>query len=297
MMQIRQMIKLFDKWSEPYLDNKMTLKYESTVKIGFGSTDSERQEIVIGIKPFGNRLIASFQQIPDKYFVKAGIVLFHELTHHIQNTDNTPKDIQMSMLSKHGNPHYYYHNHQAMLHEIDAEYNGIMTMWDRLDELYPDKADRLMLEHLTGRAADTVYMIGLPKEGFQSREQVEALFEQAYDNASRELPPGFLRSDDETARMLTTKDRVLRPEYVPVYNKLTAAGDQMDEMMASLVSHIHPELQDTYLNIDFKGLEPSHIFKVQMPETSEEIRDRLGMDDGFAKAVESLETKDAGPML
>lgn len=182
-------------------------------------------------------------------------------------------------------------------HEIDAEYTGVMAMWDKLSELYPNKADRLMLEHLMDRAANTVYMIDLPEEGFQSQEQVETLFEQAYDNAFRELPPGFLRSEDETARMLTTEDRVLRPEYAPIYNRLTAAGDQMDEMMASLVSYIHPELQDTYSDIDFDELDPSHIFKIPMPETSEEIRDRLNMDDSFTRAVESLETKDAVPVL
>lgn len=80
MMQIRQMTKLFDRWSEPYLNNEIVLKYDPTVEIGFGSTDSEQQEIIIGIKPFGNGPIASLHQIPDKYFVKAGIVLFHELT-------------------------------------------------------------------------------------------------------------------------------------------------------------------------------------------------------------------------
>lgn len=299
MMQIRQMTKLFDAWSEPYLNNEITLKYDPTVEIGFGSTNSEQQEIIVGIKPFGNGPISSFRQIPDKYFVKAGIVLFHELTHHIQNTDKASKDIQMSMLSKHGNSDYYYHNHQSLLHEIDAEYTGIMTMWGRLSEIYPNKADRLMLDHLTDRVTNTVYMIDPPKEGFTSRKQVETLFEQAYDNAFRELPPGFLRSDDETARMLTTEDRVLRPEYAAIYNKLTAppSGEAMDKMMSSLVSYIHPELQETYPDIDFDKLEPSHIFKVQMPETSEEIRDRLDLDDSFTKAVESLETKDAGPML
>ena len=290
-MQNNKVFRLFKIWTDTYLDEhntKIKLVFDETLSMGFGNCNEDKNTITIGIEPYKRNLLSKYQQVKDSDFVKMGVTLFHELTHHIQNMDNISKDIQMSMLSKHGNPNYYYHNHQSLLHEIDAEYTGIMTMWGRLSEIYPDKADRLMLEHLTGRATDTVYMIGLPKEGFQSRKQVETLFEQAYDNASRELPPGFLRSDDETARMLTTKDRVLCPEYAPIYNKLTAAGDHMDEMMASLVSYIHPELQDTYSDIDFDELDPSHIFKIPMPETSEEIRDRLNMDDSFTRAVESL---------
>lgn len=99
--------------------------------------------------------------------------------------------------------------------------------------------------------------------------------------------------------MLTTEDRVLRPEYAAIYNKLTAppSGEVMDNMMASLVSYIHPELQSDYPDIDFDKLEPSHIFKAQMSETSEEIRERLGLDDDFTKAVESLNPNDSRLML
>lgn len=303
MMQNNKVFQLFKAWTKSYsTDNKNEIKliFDENTPMGFGSCNKDENIITVGIEPYKRNLISKYQPIKDSDFIRMGVTLFHELTHYEQKTqDNAVKEITISELSKYGNPDYYLYNHHRLLHEIDAEHTGIMTMWGRLSEIYPNKADKLMLDHLTDRVTNTVYMIDQPKEGFTSREQVETLFEQAYDNSVRELPPGFLRSDDETAHMLTTEDRVLRPEYAAIYNKLTAppSGEAMDKMMSSLVSYIHPELQETYPDIDFDKLEPSHIFKVQMPETSEEIRDRLDLDDSFTKAVESLNPNDSRLML
>lgn len=302
-MQNKKAFRLLNTWAKPYLyadEHNMKLIFDENAPIGTGKTNEIEHKIIIGIEPLKLNGLSKYQQIKDADFVKIGVTVFHEITHHEQETQNDiPKEIKISELSKYKNPLYYQHNWHVLPHEIDAEHGGIMQLWAKLEDEFPDKADKLMLDHLTDRAANTIYMIDLPKEGFVSREQVETLFERAYDNAVRELPQGFLRSDDETARILTTEDRVLRPEYALIYNKLTAppSGEVMDNMMASLVSYIHPELQADYPDIDFDKLKPSHIFKIPVPEISEEIRNRLDLDDSFTKAVKSLNPNDSRLML
>ena len=72
--------------------------------------------------------------------------------------------------------------------------------------------------------------------------------------------------------------------------------------MASLVAYLHPELQDLYENLDFKDLDPEHIFGLKMPETREEIIKRVNTskmdsvinEDDFTKAVESIPMDEVG---
>lgn len=313
MIKSNRAFHLLSIWSRQYLknnENEIKLKFDESMKLGLGSMDEKNDLMIIGIKPYKRNPIFGGQHIKDADFVKIGVTVFHEITHHEQRTeDNIPEEIQLSELSKYMNPDYYYHNHHILPHEIDAEYGGIMKMWSKLEEEFPDRADELMLAHLTDRATKTIYMIDMPEKGFTSKEQVESLFEQAYETSlsaqmkdgliTRGLPTGYLKSDDEVARFISTEYHTPRLQYTTIYNKLTAppSGEVMDRMMASLVSYIHPELQADYPDIDFDKLEPSHVFKVQMPETSEEIRERLGLDDDFTKAVESLNPNDSRLML
>lgn len=287
-------------WGEQTLENNAQLIFSNKKPFGEGeirnnTKSNSKPQIIVGtgIKN-GSSILEKFQ-VNDLDFVKLGVTMFHEIGHYERSFKKPTKELQISELSKFGNAEYYEYNWQNMQHEIDAEYTGIMSMWKKMKEFVPDKADKLMLEHLTDRARNTVYMIRMPKEGFTSKTQINSLFEQAYDNASRTLPLGFLRSDDEIARMCTTDDKILRLEYAAIYNKLVTpvSGKEMDKMMASIVSYIHPELQETYSTIDFDSLNPSHIFKIPIPETTDEIRKRLGLDDNFAKAIERLSSDDS----
>lgn len=69
-------------------------------------------------------------------------------------------------------------------------------------------------------------------------------------------------------------------------------------MMASLVAHVHPELQSMYSRLDFEELEPDRVFNVTMPETTDESRARLGYADSFVAGVDYVtRLQDKGPEL
>lgn len=300
-MKTDKAISILRDAAENYLGpakSHVEIDFSEKELFGHGKIESKdgKAHILIGMPHRSKSFFQQNKRMSNTEFTKVAVTLFHELGHYSRSVSkDTPKEICMSELSKYGNEKYYIHNWHMLLHEIDAEYIGITSAWSMLKNVYPDKADKLMLDHLTDRAQNTVYMIHMPEEGFTSKTQINSLFEQAYDNASRTLPLGFLRSDDEVARMCTTDDKILRLEYAAIYNKLAtpASGKEMDKMMASIVSYIHPELQETYPTIDFDELNPSHIFKIQIPETTNEIRSRLGLNSSFAEAVRRLSSDDS----
>ena len=49
----------------------------------------------------------------------------------------------------------------------------------------------------------------------------------------------------------------------------------MDRMMASLVFYLHPELYELYPQIDPKEMEPRVVFGMDIPETREQLWERI----------------------
>ena len=129
---------------------------------------------------------------------------------------------------------------------------------------------------------------------------MQELFERAYENAL-EQPRTFdllvlAKHPDrnEIAKLFMIDDKVPIREYVPFRNKLETAhtGLESDLFMASVAGYIHPELQSEYSGIDFEDLDPVKVFGIQFPETVDEVRLRLGYDDGFTEAINNINEQD-----
>lgn len=155
-----------------------------------------------------------------------------------------------------------------------------MTAWERMRQIWPDKADDLMIKRLTERAKTSDYMIKIPDEGFQSEDQVNELFNEALKQAPdkrHSLSDGFLFSTDEIAQIMTIEPGVIHPEYAPFYLNLMheRSEELFDRKMASLVAYIHPTRKDVYPELNFNELNPETLFGMSMPETSEEIGNRI----------------------
>lgn len=285
----RQALNKLIKWAESYLGDaraSVNIYFDNVLSnhngyIKYGK-NGEYDEIIIKTPLSSSSLFNRYKQISDADFVKTGVTLFHELAHYAQNkSEDTAEEIRISDLSKYHNNNYYYSCWNNLPHEINAEYIGVMSMWNVLEDEYPNVADKLMLDYLSDRASAN-YMIQLPDEGFQTKEQVELFFEAAYEtavNGPRKLPPEFLHFEDEVPDLLTDEYHNMSSGYVLVANRLlsTNPGSITDKMMASLVAHLHPELQASYKQIDFKDLDPLAVFGHSLPETTEESRDRLGI--------------------
>ncbi len=294
--------KIMDWQTNFPASSSVKLKFVSDEKLGQGSTKyfTDSASINIGVYPLSTSLFERYIPIKDSDFVKMGVTFFHEMTHYQNHvSENTNNDIAISDLSVQYNNEYYHAMHHKLPHEIKAEYSGVMSMWSALESEWPDAADRLMFDYLDYRTEKSdrvrkLYMIERPEGGFQSKQQVKDLFNAAYEESltgKRHLPDTFLTFDDDTSRLLATNDgRGVRIEYVPVYMELLKAdtGMDTDQMMASLVSHVHPELQNMYSRIDFEKLEPAKVFESPVPETTDEIRSRLGYKDSFATGVDYI---------
>lgn len=285
--------------------------FSDKFNLGSGSmirrAHSKTCTVIVGTNADNLFTVDNENSLPDIHFVKMTETLFHEIAHYKRSVNGFTSDISLSELSKEGNPNYYEANWAKFPHEIDAEFTGVMSTWGFLEEFYPRHADRLMLEFLHDKVNGKTYPIKEPEGGFQSKGQVSALFEEAYEKAlheKREFPIGHQRFDDEFMKMFKTQDGVMDSRYVPFDNALLTAktGSELDRMMASLVAYIHPELESLYPGLDFRELEPEKVFGMPMPETREEIIARidasaiesLSIGDAFTKAVNDMSEEGAG---
>lgn len=297
--------KKITNWKLDYPNNEsVNLKFTNNITLGEGSTryyeHSDSVDISIGISPLSTSFFDRYIPLHDSDFVLMGVTFFHEMAHYQDHIlENTDVDVMVSDISVQHNKDYYYSMHHLLPHEIDAEYNGVMSMWSALESEWPEHADRLMFDYLDYRTMGSdhvqkLYMIERPDEGFQSKQQVKDLFDEAYEKSlvdKRKLPGTFLVSDDDVPRLITTDDgHGVSMAYVPVYLKLLKAetGAVTDRMIASLVAHIHPELQSMYERLDFDKLQPEEVFKMEMPETSDESRARLGYEGSFTSSVDHI---------
>lgn len=200
------------------INRDVEIEFSDDELFGHGSMEYKdgKALIKVGMPEQPKSFFRQNRNMSDHEFTKISITLFHELGHLSRLlSKDTSEELRISELSKYGNDTYYRHNWHRLLHEIDAEYTGISSTWSLLEDHFPQDADRLMFDHLTDRAAHTVYMVDLPEHGFRSRAHVDMLFDQAYDRSYRELPPGFLRSDDDTARLFTNGCGTLDPGWAP----------------------------------------------------------------------------------
>lgn len=173
--------KFHNRWVDEYMISNGTiinLQYDPDRRIVSGNTEpkNDRHEIILGTSNSSIKDIYSFGFMKDIDFIKLSVTLFHEFSHCDQHIHDTPKEILISDLSKYKNTDYYLDNWQILPHEIDAEYNGVMQMWEKLDDLYSqDKADKLMFEYLQYREYDKeqghkIYIIKEPKKRLPVKE-------------------------------------------------------------------------------------------------------------------------------
>lgn len=290
-MKNRDAFRILDTWKKEYENEQhgfLQSDFSKDIRIGNGSFERHidgshhTNNILIGIAPLTRSWLAGNQIMEEKDFVKIGITMFHEFQHYEQavGTD-VEKEILISDVSKFGNAQYYKNNWHCLPHEIDAEHSGIIAMWPKTETVL-DHADDLMLEYVTNRAQRT-YMVKAPEDGFRSKEQVTDAFADAYKqslNTKRDLSANFLRSDDELAQILTNHGFGIRMEYQLFYRQLcSAAGQEADRKIASLVSYLHPELQKLYPRLDFSELDPALTFGMPMPETRADLRSRISTQD------------------
>lgn len=313
-MKNRDAFRILNTWKKEYENKQQEVlqsDFSKDIRIGNGSFERHIDgshlinNVLIGISPLTRSWFAGNQPVEEKDFVKIGITMFHEFRHHQQTINKqVKKEIIIGDLSKVGNAQYYKNNWHCLPHEIDAEQAGILTMWSKAETVL-DHADNLMLEYVTNRAQRT-YMVKAPEDGFRSKEQVTDAFEDAYRrslNTKRDLSANFLRSDDELAQILTNHGFGIRTEYQLFYRQLcSAAGQEADRKIASLVSYLHPELQKLYPRLDFSELDPALTFGIPMPETRADLRSRIstqdhtsvffehGMEQEFADAVAQIST-------
>lgn len=135
-----------------------------------------------------------------------------------------------------------------------------MLMWSALEKLCPAQVDKLMLEFVNNRAANSKYVIGNAEEKFLSKEGVETAFNDAYDKSiygKRDFPENFLyysEKGDKVPLLITNEDmRSTNLLFAYFSNSIMTApsGKETDLRIASLVAHLHPKKGRNFFSIRF----------------------------------------------
>ncbi|MBD5583642.1 MAG: hypothetical protein HDQ88_00960 [Clostridia bacterium] len=276
------------------IDQSIDVELSSKLPIGQGRRIDElngQGRIIVGT---GNLFKGVFNnKIDDLSFVTLGVSIFHELEHYRQDTDvDVSTEIAISSLGLVGNRNLYELDRVSKPHEIQAEFAGVMNMWDLLAEHYDDRTVSLsMVNYLNIRCDpdnETYYFSG--NDGFMFsvsdsvRGDVIEAFDKAYDrslNGERHIITNLSRLSDETARLVQPGadfgDPVNRfaPFYVSLYN--SRRGVERDSMLAACVLHLRPEWKDRYRVLKDVDLSMAAVFGQDFPETTYESRRRLGI--------------------
>lgn len=141
-MNMVQAVKRLDRWASHAQRRKQEFEVHFDKELGLGqgvsliSPIGSMHEIYIGIGDLPTKFPMNYKPLSDDSFIRLGIVLFHEITHCHQRMSEK-LEITASEISTYKNPNYYMNSWPELPHEINAEFTGVMSMWNVLDEEFP----------------------------------------------------------------------------------------------------------------------------------------------------------------
>lgn len=144
------------------IEKDLEIQIDDNYSSGEGKTIVDKSnssyQIIIGCD-ISNRFPLKYLFINDRDFIKTGVTLFHEINHYQEHIKEHTKECLLSELSKYKNRNYYRKSWHELPHEIHAEYNGVMTMWDVMEDKFTsEQTDYCMLDYINTKANQTRYM-------------------------------------------------------------------------------------------------------------------------------------------
>ena len=226
-------------------------------------------------------------------FVNYLRILHHEEQHIIQSTidlyktngcgeANIDDKVQMAIknIAVFGNKDYYNgenHRYNTNLAEINAEYTAILKTYDFLyDNVSPEHAEQLVCDMVNEKSLHSDYFI---QGQYDNLDNIAEAFSDQYERAKfshvshmviRLRPTQQVNpDDDEYIQYLqqTVKDDVKNEWLMKQFWDVTDV-DEKDKMVASIVLHIHPEIdyRKLYPCLRLEDLSPETIFGQNIPD-------------------------------
>lgn len=291
---------LADEMSEKY-DIDINFKddmYSGTGKIRCGTTGDFSMDI--GMRMNVREGFLS-EYVDANEFVNIIRALYHEERHLVQNCkdyqNREPNDdaIIMSVrsLATDGNKEYYnrdicrYNNN---LYEIDAEKTALENTYLYLKNIPGLNAKRLICNMVNEKTKYADYFI---TGQYSSVSDIVEAFEKQYERAKTTPVTKYIAwalrpsqdynpKDDECIRYLQSCVRE-NPEEMKLLTQFNSVSDphQKDLMIASIVCHLHPEIEyeKVYPCLSDIDLSPENIFDRELPQPPEGLIKPIPKED------------------
>lgn len=256
---------------------------------------------------------------------KMAVAVGHEIS-HLQQALSARGDVSLDtfksllMLGHADNMSHYCAYYKSDLLELEAERNGIITAFDVLQstgEFTEDDCDRMLVNYVNERKGILGYgnkkfgsivfngasypIYGLPFGKFDTMDEVMAEFDYCVERCAmieKPYPRDMLTwSDDEFLRTVG-RDRGKKglKGWDDVFEKFQNESDgfMQAKMMACVSCYVHPERQAMFASLRDYDLSSETVFGKPFPETSSEVRVRLGLEKarGLPGLLQSMKYKE-----
>lgn len=229
-----------------------------------------------------------------KKFVYTTVNLFHEAQHVWQEYEErmaeTPfaTDLVIADVAYRKNWKSYRRRYLTNLHELDAEFTGILNARDVLSSTFPNvNCDQLIVDYVNDRiSGKNLYFIGEhghPK--YSTVAEIENAFGDAFDRYET-TPHRFVDVQDPDVKytradhiaMILVGDKETAIKWQQFTDRLSNAttGQTYDTMAASVMLHAYPEYLKKYNALRNVDLSAETVFGMKFPESTASIRLRLG---------------------
>lgn len=259
--------------------------FDETMSITDANTYSDKngypEKVVIGIMDIAQQKGSLLFQpkIPDDMFVRVVLNMHHEKAHCIQKKElfrqehlNSYEEKQLIQeIACMGCDDYYYDwytghgNYKINASEIQAEKEGILGAFEYLCDEFSDidskEHERMVLDIVNDKMMNSSYFVE-QAEPFTSLQEVEAAFDDAYDNSFTENRVLVVDSHKEDPVKVFMDNH---KEAKEVYRKASTAVEQ-DRCIAAIALKLHPEWLEQYPALKNMDLSYEHVIEDRYEE-------------------------------
>lgn len=247
-------------------NNVFSISLVDDFAVGEGSIDDKiNGSLNVNIGTYG--LYQSlFSYVSDFNFVNCVVSMHHE-GRHAEQVLTLYRDVSSTKLENNRylaishlacqNSHngYYFANRMKNPREIDAEHIAVLRSYYYLSAQFPNvDCEELILDYVNYKAENSTYYIKHGDKPFESLEEVNDAFDQAFEDSKTAL---FCRREcryDAVRHRNYTDSEINHIVGYPEWNDLLnefwnpdTNGMQQDKMVASVELYLHPEYKGFHI--------------------------------------------------
>ena len=243
--------------SELFTESGLSYNLDSNISSFSAATERSdggyARRVIIGTGNIGNT--GYFSPVSDEEFARVVLNAYHEKMHCVQknvlfrqeypDSDTARQLLQEIACNTSGDYYDGCGNYQINVNEIQAEQYGIMSAYNYLRDEFPNidakEHERIILDIVHYKMMKSSYFVK-QSEPFKSLQEVEAAFDDAYDESLTEKRTFLMEREPKDPVKVFMKDH---EDAMEMYYKAPTARER-DRCIVAIALELHPEWLEQY---------------------------------------------------